>query len=142
MSLPQRNRAIILPLLLLSVLMSCQPPRQDYIRGILSSGCFWDVLNKDLKAKNAQYTYRLLPDGTCYKYQYQYLNGEKQNAVSPIDKDKGEVDIKWSLKSDSVLTIGTEDYKVLKADDRSVWIQTTSSPSFLLQKNCSTYIRD
>lgn len=142
MTLTKRNTSIISIIIILAVLFSCQNPHQDHIRGILSKVCFWDILDKDLNAKNVMYTYRLLPNGTCYKYRYNYLNKEKQNSVSPIDKEKGEVDIKWYMKSDSVLTIEKVDYKVLKVDNSSIWLETSSSYSFMLLKNCSTFIKD
>jgi hypothetical protein len=142
MTLILRNTNGISILIILGVLFSCQNPRQNYIRGILSSGCFWDVLDNDLNTKNVKYTYRLLPDGKCYMYRYHYLNKEKQNSISHMDEAKGEVDIKWYLKSDSVLTIDKMDYKVLKVDKSSIWLEDSSSHSFVLQKNCRTYIRD
>lgn len=59
-----------------------------------------------------------------------------------MDKEKGEVDIKWYVKSDSVLTIEKVDYKVLIVDKNYVLLETSSSPGFILQKNCQTFIID
>lgn len=132
----------ILLFLLTAMFMSCQQPRLPYVRGILSGVCFWDILDGDLNANKATFTYRLLPDGTCYKYRYHYRDNEKQKSVSPIDKEKGEVNIKWNLKSDSMLTIGETDYKVEKVEKEVVWLRTPNSHSIMLLKNCSTYIID
>lgn len=128
--------------MIIGILFSCNNPRQNYIRGVLSKACFWDVLDEDLSPKHAKYAYRLFPNGTCYKYRYNYLNEEKQKSVSPIDRAKGEVDIKWQLVNDSVLTIGNAGYKVLKVEQNAIWLEDSSAQSFLLQKNCGTYIVD
>jgi hypothetical protein len=37
------------------------------------------------KLRKLKLTARLLPDGTCYKYRYNYRKQEKQNSVSPVD---------------------------------------------------------
>jgi hypothetical protein len=144
---PQRifnkeNSLVILLLPILLMLFSCQGSRQHHIRSILSGVCFWDVLTREFNAANIRYTYRLLPDGTCYMYRYHYLNNEKQNSVSPVYEEKGEVDIKWSLKSDSILVIGKSDYKVLTVDKDYLLLANDPSHSFLLQKNCTTFIKD
>ncbi len=142
MILKNRNTNRISILIILGIIFSCQNSRQSYLRDILSDVCFWDVLDKDFNVKNVKYTYRLLPGGTCYMYRYNYSNNEKQNSVSHRDKEKGEVDIKWYVKSDSVLTIEKVDYKVLIVDKNYVLLETSSSPGFILQKNCQTFIID
>jgi hypothetical protein len=129
-------------LISIGLFYSCQDSRQVYIRSLLSNVCFWDVLGKDFNTKSVKYTYRLLPDRICYQYQYQYIGNEKQKSVTPTDKENGEVNIGWDLKSDSVLTIGKEVYKVRKVDDSTVWLETSSKNSLVLHKNCSAFIID
>ena len=59
-----------------------------------------------------------------------------------MDEEKGEVDIKWHLKSDSVLTIEKTDYSILSVDKKYMLLAGSFSDTFILQKNCKTYIRD
>ena len=89
-----------------------------------------------------KFAYRLLPEGVCYKYRYNYIDNEKQISVSPIDQERGEVDIKWQVKGDSVLTMGNIDYRVLIIDKEYLLLETSASRNFILQKNCNTYIKD
>jgi hypothetical protein len=104
-------------LVIVSLLVSCQTPRGESISRTLVNGCFWDVWNESFDAKHIKYTYRFLPNGTCYKYQYDYVGQQKQNAVSHLDKIKGETDIGWQSENDTVLTIGKTDYKILKIEN-------------------------
>ena len=124
------------------IFLSCQSNKEGYIKSILSDVCFWDVLESDFKMDKVQFAYRLLPEGVCYKYRYNYVNNEKQISVSPIDQEKGEVDIKWQLKNDSVLTIANIDYRVLTIDKEYLLLETSASRNFILQKNCKTFIKD
>lgn len=142
MMIRERNTIYILLLVVFGIATSCQPPRENYIRSVLSDVCFWDVLEKDFDAKAVTTTYRLLPDGRCYKYHYGYSNQEKQKWVKPVDATKGEIDIKWSLQSDSVLTLGEEAYRILKVEKEAVWLKSASLEDVLLSKNCTTYIVD
>lgn len=142
MMLTNRITSGILVLILLTSLVACGKSRKGYIRGILGSGCFWDVVDEEMNAKKATYTYRLLPNGTCYKYRYNYVDQAKQTSVSPVDVAKGEVDIQWAVQSDSVVRIANVAYKVRKVDNTSVWLESPSLQSFMLLKNCSTFITD
>lgn len=142
MVLTIRITGSILFLILLTTLVACENPRKGYIQGILGSGCFWDVVDKEVNVRKATYTYRLLPDGTCYKYRYNYLGLEKQTSVSPVDVTKGEVDVQWRVLNDSVVRIAKEDYKVLKVDKTAVWLESPTTESFMLLKNCKTFITD
>ena len=121
---------------------SCQNTKESYVRKILSGVCFWDVLESDFKMDKVKFAYRLLPEGVCYKYRYNYIDNEKQISVSPIDQERGEVDIKWQVKGDSVLTMGNIDYRVLIIDKEYLLLETSASRNFILQKNCNTYIKD
>ncbi len=124
------------------IFLSCQNNKVGYIRSILSSVCFWDVLENDLKMDKVEFAYRLLPEGVCYMYRYNYVNNKKQISVSPIDQEKGEVDIKWQVKNDSVLTIANIDYRVLAVDKEYILLESSTSRNFILQKNCKTFIKD
>jgi hypothetical protein len=122
--------------------VSCQTPHGEYISRALVNGCFWDVLNESFDAKHIKYTYRFLPNGTCYKYQYDYDGHLKQKSVSPLDKIKGETDIGWQSENDTVLTIGKTDYRILKVENGTIWLESPNAESFIIRKNCTTYIRE
>ena len=123
------------------VLFSCQQTKSFGLREILNADCFWDEVGDKQVIGGLNSCYKFLPDGMCYFYYYNFHNHKRTDSVYRYDDGDNIVPDIWSVQGDTGLVIRGIEYEVLEASPDSVMIvNRLSTETFMLKKNCTTFL--
>src|SRR5688572_1839582 len=110
--------------------------RPQSLDTILTSDCYWDILNvNSIHPINSCYYFNTSGDCT-YNY-YHFSNKKRTDSVFKIDDDDVVVPDKWKMVNDSI-EIRSNKYFVIRYTADSVYLTANGIDTVILLKNCKT----
>ena len=114
----------------------CRPVKED-IQDVLTV-CYWDILDTGVIGLINR-CYKFDKSGECTFYYYNFYNHKRTDSVYQFDEGDVMAPDKWELKNDSIISIRTIDYTIIKYNSDTVWLKNVlnKAPKILV-KNCKT----
>lgn len=129
-----RIKIFIVFCFIVSLLCNCDEKKG--VRDILTTNCFWDVLNKGaIHPINSCFMFK--DDGSCMFYYYNFFDRKRTDSVYKFDDGDVIVPNKWNVMNDSI-QIRANKYHLIKYESDSVFLTATGVDTMVLIKNCST----
>ena len=124
------------------LMISCNSHKPPRLKEILKTDCFWDRTGDKQVFGGLNSCYKFFPSGKCSFYYYKFYNRKRTDAVFHYDDGDVIVPEVWSVSGDTSLIIRGIQYKVLNtALDSVLLVEQSTNDSFILRKNCNTFIQ-